>query len=157
MKLFFLLVLPLMFDTVTLHAQTAERQKQYNLTGTHLAIGGYDPVAYLTEHKAVEGNKMLKADYEGVTYYFSSKEHLNMFNLNPHKYEPEYGGWCAYAMGAKGEKVEVDPETFKIINGKLYLFYNKFFNNTLKSWNKDENNLKANADKHWASFTKNSE
>ena len=52
-------------------------------------------------------------------------------------------------MGASGEKVEVDPETFKIIDGKLYLFYNKIFNNTLKSWNKDEANLKQKADANW--------
>jgi hypothetical protein len=52
-------------------------------------------------------------------------------------------------MGAKGEKVEVDPETFKIVNGKLFLFYNAYFNNTLKSWNKDEANLNRKADANW--------
>jgi hypothetical protein len=52
-------------------------------------------------------------------------------------------------MGAKGEKVSVDPETFKLLNGKLYLFYNSYFNNTLKSWNKDEENLKKKADQNW--------
>jgi hypothetical protein len=57
-------------------------------------------------------------------------------------------------MGAKGEKVEIDPETFKIIDGKLYLFYNAYFNNTLTSWNKDEKNLKAKADKNWLSIYK---
>jgi hypothetical protein len=55
-------------------------------------------------------------------------------------------------MGATGEKVEVDPETFKILDGKLYLFYNKYFNNTLKSWNKDEATLKTKADASWAKF-----
>ena len=45
-------------------------------------------------------------------------------------------------MGTKGAKVSVDPETFKIIDGKLYLFYNSFFNNTLKDWNKDEANMR---------------
>ena len=71
---------------------------------------------------------------------------------NPLNYEPQYGGWCAYAMGKDGSKVEVDPETFKIIDGKLYLYYNKFFNNTLKSWNKDETNLKSRADLNWKKF-----
>jgi hypothetical protein len=52
-------------------------------------------------------------------------------------------------MGAKGENVEVDPETFKIVNGKLFLFYNAYFNNTLKSWNKDEANLNRKADANW--------
>ena len=70
----------------------------------------------------------------------------------PEKYEPAYGGWCAYAMGNSSEKVEVDPETFKIIGGKLYLFYNFYFNNTLKSWNKNETGLKTKADGNWNKF-----
>ena len=56
-----------------------------------------------------------------------------VFLKNPTNFEPEYGGWCAYAMGDSGEKVTINPETFKIINGKLYLFYNAFLTNTLKS------------------------
>ena len=60
-----------------------------------------------------------------------------------------HGNVCAYAMGAKGEKVSVDPETFKIVDGKLFLFYNRFFTNTLKDWNKDESNLKTLADRNW--------
>jgi len=60
----------------------------------------------------------------------------------------QYGGWCAYAMGKDGSKLKIDPETFKIINGKLYVFYNKFFNNTLKSWNKDDQ-LHQQADANW--------
>jgi len=55
-------------------------------------------------------------------------------------------------MGKDGSKVEVDPGTFKIIDGKLYLYYNKFFNNTLKSWNKDEVNLKSKANINWKKF-----
>ncbi|HZE82850.1 MAG TPA: YHS domain protein, partial [Puia sp.] len=68
-------------------------------------------------------------------------------------YEPQYGGWCAYAMGKDGSKVEVDPGTFKIVNGKLFLFYNRFFNNTLKTWNKDEDHLHKNADNNWQKLT----
>ena len=72
-----------------------------------------------------------------------------MFIKSPSSYEPQYGGWCSYAMGSTGEKVEIDPETFKIVDGKLNLFYNAYFNNTLKSWNKDEVNLKRKADGNW--------
>jgi len=57
-------------------------------------------------------------------------------------------------MGESGEKVEVDPETHKIAEGKLYLFYNSFFNNTLPKWNKDEKNLKAKAERNWSKFYK---
>ncbi|MEO7531133.1 MAG: YHS domain-containing (seleno)protein, partial [Sediminibacterium sp.] len=90
---------------------------------------------------------------EGVTYRFESAKNKQLFMADPAKYEPQYGGWCAYAMGAKGEKVSVDPATFKIIDGKLFLFYNRFFNNTLKDWNKDEANLKTGADRNWKKFT----
>ncbi len=82
-------------------------------------------------------------------YYFSSASNRDLFKSQPDKYEPQYGGWCAYAMGSSGEKVEVDPETFRILEGKLYLFYNKFFNNTLNSWLKDEKKFKSQADANW--------
>ena len=52
-------------------------------------------------------------------------------------------------MGATGEKVDIDPETFKILDGKLYLFYNQLFNNTKNTWNKDEKKIKARADLNW--------
>ena len=130
-------------------AQDAKtRTKEFNLDG-EVAVSGYDPVAYFKSNKAVKGKKDLSVYNQGVIYYFSSVENKEEFKKNPAKYEPEYGGWCAYAMGAKGEKVSVDPETFKIVNGKLYLFYNSFFNNTLKRWNKDETGLKAKADVNW--------
>ena len=128
--------------------QTVLRKKQFNLDNS-IAIEGYDPVAYFKEKKAVKGKKDLAVSHQGVVYHFSSAENKDEFKKNPSQYEPQYGGWCAYAMGAKGEKVSIDPETFKIVNGKLYLFYNRFFNNTLKSWNKDEARLKTAADESW--------
>lgn len=90
---------------------------------------------------------------QGVLYFFSNQKNKDLFLANPSKYKPEYGGWCAYAMGAKGEKVTVDPYTYKLVNNKLYLFYNQFFNNTLKDWNKDQDNLMRQADLNWKKFT----
>ncbi|MCF0061765.1 YHS domain protein [Dyadobacter chenwenxiniae] len=134
-------------------AQTVEiRKKQFNLEGSGLAIQGYDPVAYFTMNKALEGKKEFSTNFNGTVYRFMSKQNRDEFAGNPARYEPQYGGWCAFAMGKKGEKVEVDPETFKVIDGKLYLFYNKYFNNTLKSWNQDEARLKAQANKNWSKF-----
>jgi YHS domain-containing protein len=132
---------------------TITRKKQYNLDDG-LAIQGYDPVAYIIQNKAQKGNKDQAFYHQGVTYYFTSAANKEEFKKNPSRYEPEYGGWCAYAMGEKGEKVSVDPKTFKIIGGKLYLFYNKYFNNTLTDWNKDESNLKRKADANWQKFYK---
>jgi YHS domain-containing protein len=124
------------------------RKSQFNLDNG-VAISGYDPVAYFKLSKAIKGKKELTVFDQGITYYFSSNENKEEFIKDPYKYEPQYGGWCAYAMGKDGSKVEIDPGTFKIIDGKLYLYYNKFFNNTLKSWNKDESDLKAKADINW--------
>jgi YHS domain-containing protein len=133
---------------LSLHAQnTPTRQQQYNLSDKQLALEGYDPVAYFTAGKATKGSASLAVVHEGVRYHFASEQNKNLFKANPAKYEPQYGGWCAYAMGATGEKVSIDPETFKITNGKLYLFYHSWTNNTLPKWNKEEafyKNLQVN-------------
>jgi YHS domain-containing protein len=128
-------------------AQDQKRVQIFNLE-KDLAVQGYDVVAYFSG-KTQKGNASLAVVHQGVRYHFSTDTNKETFKKNPAKYEPQYGGWCAYAMGATGDKVEVDPETFKIINGKLYLFYNKLFNNTLKTWNKNEQALKAKADANW--------
>lgn len=138
----------LLFITLSGFSQTVRKTNQFNLENK-VAIQGYDPVAYFKQNKAIKGKKELAANYQGVVYYFASKENEGAFLKTPMSFEPQYGGWCAFAMGDHAEKVEVNPETFKIVDGKLYLFYNAFFNNTLKSWNKDEKRLKASADANW--------
>ena len=133
------------------NAQSAIRTKEFNLE-KGVAIQGYDPVAYFLQNKAVKGNKQFTALADGVVYYFSNGANKDLFVKDYKKYEPQYGGWCAYAMGATNEKVEIDPETFKILNGKLYLFYHSWVNNTLNKWNKEEAELKAKADKNWTAI-----
>lgn len=137
-----------LFVSIVLFAQEPVRKKHYNLKDG-IAIQGYDPVAYFKQNKALKGNKAISIYHQGATYYFSSIENKEAFKMDAAKYEPEYGGWCAYAMGSSGEKVSIDPSTFKIVKGKLYLFYNKFFTNTLKEWNKDEPALMTKADASW--------
>lgn len=139
----------LLSASATLLAQNDLRKKHYNLGSQTLAIQGYDPVAYFTEKKAVKGRKDFALSHEGVLYYFASAANKDAFRSNPKAYEPQYGGWCAYAMGATGEKVEIDPETFTILQGKLYLFYHSWSNNTLTKWKKDEANLQKKADQNW--------
>jgi YHS domain-containing protein len=123
------------------------RTKHFNLE-KQVAIEGYDPVSYF-DNKPIEGKSEIKFTYKGASYLFSNPQNLTKFKANPEKYEPSYGGWCAYAMGETGEKVKIDPETFKIIDGKLYLFYNFWGNNTLTEWNKNEKPLKTKADQNW--------
>ena len=145
-----LLILAILF-TLSSFSQNAKRSESFNLE-KKIAIQGYDPVAYFKQKKAIKGKKELSITYEGVIYNFSTKENKEIFTKTPAIYEPQYGGWCAYAMGSSGDKVEIDPETFKITDNKLYLFYNAYFNNTLKSWNKDEKNLKVKADLNWKKY-----
>lgn len=117
-----------------------------------LGAGGYDLVAYF-DGKAVEGKAEHSTEVGGVTYRFSSAENRAKFEANPQKYLPKYGGYCAYAM-LDGDKVDVNPRSFKVIDGQLYLFYDGFWGDTLKKWNKmldkrPEAELIEQADGHW--------
>jgi len=143
------LTIILLLTGMQLLAQVEEtRIKNYNLDDKNLAIQGYDPVSYHLMDEPLKGKKEFTSKFKGVYYRFATKANQEAFKKNPRKYEPNYGGWCAYAM-ASGEKVKIDPETYKIVDGQLNLFYNFNFTNTLKSWNKDESNLKTKADSHW--------
>ncbi|TSJ47552.1 YHS domain-containing (seleno)protein [Fluviicola chungangensis] len=133
-------------------AQSSNRKSQFNLEHG-LAIQGYDPVSYFNG-KPLPGKKEYSFIFEEVTYRFASIENKRAFEKNPKKYEPQYGGWCAYAMGNNGTKVEVNPKTYKITDNKLYLFYDFYFTNTLEDWNLKEKMLKNKADANWATFYK---
>ena len=147
------MVVLILISVISFAQNDAKRISEYNLENK-VGIQGYDPLSYFTQAKAIKGKKEISTTYQGVTYKFSSTENKEMFLKNPSKYEPQYGGWCAYAMGSNGGKVEINPETFKIIDGKLYLFYNSYFNNTLKIWNKEEMSLKVKADNNWKKIYK---
>lgn len=129
------------------------RTKHFNLE-ENLAIQGYDVVSYF-DGKPKKGNSKIHLTHEGVKYYFSSEKNRIKFKANPDSYEPQYGGWCAYAIGNSAEKVRVDPETFTIIDGKLYLFYNFFFTNTLESWKEDQQNLLKKSIDNWNKIIQN--
>lgn len=148
-------LLLLVFGFFSLKSQENKtiKSNHFNLA-KGVALQGYDPVSYFTDTKPREGNKKYSVTHNGATYYFFTEKNQAAFKKNPSQYIPAYGGWCAYAMGAKGEKVDIDPETYKINNGRLYLFYNRFLNNTLPLWNKDEPSLAVKADQHWQSFIK---
>src|SRR5205085_6783134 len=109
MKMIFIGCIMMLATAITCAGQANLRTAHFNVDDG-VAIEGYDAVAYFTG-KAIEGKKDLSFKHEGVVYYFSSGANRDLFAKNPASYEPQYGGWCAYAMGASGEKVEVDPET----------------------------------------------
>ncbi|PQB08563.1 hypothetical protein BST83_16610 [Polaribacter filamentus] len=110
---------------------------------------GYDVVSYFN-NKAEKGNKEFTTEFDEVKFKFSSKENLEIFKKSPKKYIPQYGGYCAYALGVKAEKVAVNPKTFEIRDGKLYLFYDSWGINTFELWKKEgAEKLQKQANKNW--------
>jgi YHS domain-containing protein len=141
-KTIFSLVTTLAFAAGSLEADIAGKSLVLK-TKDGLAIQGYDPVAYFTENKAVKGNARFASEYDGAKYLFASAEHKSLFDGNPAKYAPAYGGYCGYAASIN-RLSPISPEWFQIEGGKLILQHNKkafdLFNKELK-----ENTVKADA------------
>jgi YHS domain-containing protein len=109
-------------------------------------LAGYDPVAYFTDGKPLRGSGNHVTIQDGVTYAFTTEEHKKMFEANPQKYLPAYGGYCAYGV-AVGKKFVVDPEAWKIVDGKLYLVMDK---DIKKAWEKDIPGHIKKAEANWS-------
>jgi YHS domain-containing protein len=115
-----------------------------------VAIDGYDPVAYFTDGKPVEGSKQFEHDWQGATWRFASKEHRDAFAAAPEKYAPQYGGYCAYAVG-NNYTAGIDPDAWSILGGKLYLNYSLAIRD---KWLKDPQGYIAKADHNWPGLLK---
>ena len=129
----------------------ARNVAQWNVGRDKLAIQGYDPVAYFPEAgaAATKGDEHITAEYEGVVYRFASAAHREEFLANPARYEPAHGGWCSYAM-LEGDKVQVDPKSFIVKDGRLFLFYKGFLGDTRAKWLKADHTTEAKtADANW--------
>lgn len=115
-----------------------------------VAIGGYDPVAYITEHKPVKGLSEFQSVHRGSTFQFVSAAHRDAFAVEPDKYAPQYGGYCAYGM-AKGYKATTDPAAFSVIHGTLYLNYSVAVRSR---WLSDVPGYIKQADANWPAVMK---
>jgi YHS domain-containing protein len=109
------------------------------------AIRGYDPVAYFKEGKALKGSTENTAEYQGSMFHFASKSNRDAFAADPAKYAPQYGGFCAYGT-AGGYKAAIDPAAFTVLDGKLYLNYNR---DVQKKWSGDIPAYVRKADANW--------
>ncbi len=109
------------------------------------AIHGYDPVAYHTQAKPVRGLMSIVHQWKGATWRFSNKVNRDLFVANPERYAPHYGGYCAFGI-SQGYKVSIDPNAFAIVDGKLYLNYNK---QVQTKWNKDRLGYIVKANQQW--------
>jgi YHS domain-containing protein len=116
-------------------AEPVRKVAEWNIGKEKLAIQGYDPVAYFPEGggAATTGDEKITTEYGGVVYRFASPAHRERFIANPARYEPAHGGWCSYAM-IRGDKVQVDPRSFIVKDGRLFLFYKGLLGNTRARW-----------------------
>ena len=127
-------------------ASSAFAGELVNVSGaSKTAVSGYDPVAFFTEAKAVNGSPFITGDYQGATYFFATEEHKKLFAENPAKYAPQFGGYCAYGVSL-GKLFPVDINTWQVRDGKLYLNLNA---DVLKKFNADLNGNVAKAEQHW--------
>ncbi|HEV2678734.1 MAG TPA: YHS domain-containing (seleno)protein [Aliidongia sp.] len=110
-----------------------------------LALKGYDPVAYFTDGRAVPGDPGLSTSFDGAVWRFESLAHRRAFLAHPSRYEPEYGGFCAYGL-ALGRKTDIDPTAFSIIGGRLYLNADQ---DTRVMWRQNLLDAIAEADRNW--------
>jgi len=86
-----------------------------------VALKGYDPVAYFTDHKPTPGAEQYELTFDGQRYRFASARHRDLFKANPDKYAPQFGGLCAMNL-SRGVRRESDPHNWVISNGNLYVF-----------------------------------
>ena len=115
-----------------------------------IAIKGYDVVAYHTIGEPVEGKVEFSFDWQGATWLFASLENKALFEKDPLKYAPQYGGYCAWAA-AEGSVFKSNPKIWKIVEGELYLNYSK---GTQRKWEKDVPGNIAKADASWPELRK---
>jgi hypothetical protein len=111
-----------------------------------VAIEGYDTVAYFTDGRATKGSEQFAYDWLGATWLFASAEHRDRFSKQPVNYAPQYGGHCALGTAFGESTVNIDPEAWSIVDGKLYLQYSK---SGREEWERDRTNLIAAGDQKW--------
>ena len=126
-------------------ADAKDGKSAVNVDRKGVAIKGYDPVAYFTMSKPVKGKKDHVASWMGATWRFASAEHKDLFEKDPEKYAPRYGGYCAYGV-ANNYLVKIDPKAWTIYEGRLYL---NFSLKVRDQWSEDiPGNIKK-ADANW--------
>lgn len=128
----------------------AQAQKPEVFSKDGFAIGGYDAVAYFLEQKPVKGLEQITFTWNDAVWLFATEKNRDSFRLNPEKYAPQFGGYCAYGM-SRGYKAPTSADAFSIVGGKLYLNYNT---NVRNEWNKDQTGYIEKAVKNWVDVRK---
>ena len=142
-----LLFAALLPAALLLHVPESHAGKDPVYTGTFsdLAVSGYDPVAYFTEGRPVEGSSDFELEWNDATWRFASQANLETFKADPEAYAPQYGGYCAWAV-SQGYTASTVPEAWHIVNGKLYMNYSL---GVRDKWRQDIPGHIANANQNW--------
>jgi YHS domain-containing protein len=119
-----------------------------NVNAQGVALQGHDPVAYSLVGKPVQGSAQFSASSNGATYWFADAANLQRFQADPARYEPQYGGFCAYGV-AQGAKPDIDPKAFEIVDGKLYLNLSP---DVQRRWQADISGHISRANKNWVAL-----
>jgi hypothetical protein len=127
-------------------AANAQDEVNTGYMGT-VAIQGYDPVAYFLDGRATKGSPDISRKWLGATWYFASAGHRDAFVSKPMNYAPQYGGFCALGVAIKEASANIDPEAWRIVNGKLYLFAGK--EGLEKDFDASAGEVIAKADANW--------
>ena len=127
---------------------TSEQKVLQNLNSDGVAIDGRDPVAFFTDSKPVMGDPKIRSVHGGAIYWFASAQHKALFDANPAKYEPQFGGWCAYAASIDTLS-PIDTKYWEIVNGRLLLQHNQ---KAWDAWHKDASGNFVKADMNWPSL-----
>ncbi len=154
-RLFQVLALTLFTMTSAIAAQpinTLERSGLWGYKHNGIAIRGFDTVAYFTEGKPMEGSEKFASDWKGAKWLFANQAHLDLFEADPEKYAPQYGGYCAYGI-AVDNLVKIEGNLWDIVDGKLYLNFDKKFQN---KWRADIEGYIKSADKKFDGLLENS-
>jgi len=118
---------------------------ELNADVTGFVIRGYDPVAYFTEGRPVPGRSDLSVEHEGGKYLFANAANRDTFKANPKDYAPQYGGYCAYGV-AVAKKFDIDPSSWRIVDGKLYFNLNPVI---LEKWGADTKGYIRKSEENW--------
>ncbi len=130
--------------------QARVRVDAVNQDGRKIAMHGYDAVAYFTDGRPAKGSAQFGARWMGASWMFATAEHRDLFQKEPEKYAPQYGGYCAWAV-SQGYTANGDPEAWRIVNGKLYLNYNK---SVQQKWERDREARIQEGDRNWPGLHK---
>ncbi len=145
MALALVVVAPLVASAATRRVTATDQKPLNNLNRDGVLIDGFDVVSYFTDGKPAQGSAQFTSSFGGATYWFAFAEHKTLFDSEPEKYAPKFGGFCAYAVSKNGLR-PIDPAIFHFVDGKLFLQHTQ---KAFDLFEKDESGNTKRAYSNW--------